>query len=195
MSKRPGSIEGQRTPVLVVPGEGGLYVLIDGFGRLAALSALERVTGMPFRASAARWRPHDGDEAAGGVGPHPPHLPPPEDPMNDRPQAHLLVRPEDLQVRDWLAFDRTRMANERTLLAYLRTALGLLIAGVALVRIYPGRILELAVGCVSIGLGLGALGVGVARFRRVRARYASLASHPAVRSWEIRHGGDGTASG
>ncbi|MBN1335661.1 MAG: DUF202 domain-containing protein [Deltaproteobacteria bacterium] len=113
--------------------------------------------------------------------------------MEDRSPSHLVVRPADLLVRDWLAFDRTLMASERTLLAYLRTALGLLAAGVALLRIYPGQVPEVVVGCVSIGLGFVALGVGARRFRRVRARYASLVSNPAVRSWEIRPGGNGPA--
>lgn len=36
--------EGQRTPVLVVPAEGGLFVLIDGFARIAALETLGRDT-------------------------------------------------------------------------------------------------------------------------------------------------------
>lgn len=36
--------EGQRTPVLVVPAEGGRFVLIDGFARVAALETLGRDT-------------------------------------------------------------------------------------------------------------------------------------------------------
>ncbi len=38
--------------------------------------------------------------------------------------------PEELVLRDHLAIDRTAMANERTFLAYVRTALALLVIGV-----------------------------------------------------------------
>ncbi len=42
---------------------------------------------------------------------------------------------EDLITRDWLAIDRTRMANERTFLAYFRTFIVVLGSGVAILRV------------------------------------------------------------
>ena len=42
---------------------------------------------------------------------------------------HMQDRSETL-VRDWLAWQRTELANERTLLSYLRTALGFFIVGI-----------------------------------------------------------------
>jgi len=39
---------------------------------------------------------------------------------------------EDLILRDELSIDRTRQANERTLLAYPRSAIALVIAGVSI---------------------------------------------------------------
>lgn len=42
---------------------------------------------------------------------------------------------EDLITRDWLAIDRTRMANERTFLAYFRTFIVILGSGVAILRV------------------------------------------------------------
>lgn len=42
---------------------------------------------------------------------------------------------EELIVRDWLAIDRTRMANERTFLAYLRTFIVVLSSGVAILKV------------------------------------------------------------
>lgn len=42
---------------------------------------------------------------------------------------------EPLIVRDYLALERTRLANTRTLLAYARTAIGSFGAGVGLVKL------------------------------------------------------------
>jgi len=50
-----------------------------------------------------------------------------------------------------LAAARTRMANERTLLTYVRTSLALLAFGLTLWQLQPGR---------GQGIGLGAIGTG-----------------------------------
>jgi len=49
-----------------------------------------------------------------------------------------------------LAAARTRMANERTLLTYVRTSLALLAFGLTLLQLHPGR---------GRGLGYGALAI------------------------------------
>lgn len=68
----------------------------------------------------------------------------------------------DLQVA------RTSLANERTLLAWNRTGLALISAGVAVAKLFP----QLAIlgggvflGVVLIGVGTGAIGTGYARWR------------------------------
>ena len=50
---------------------------------------------------------------------------------------------ESLIIRDLLAIDRTVMANTRTFLAYIRTALTLFIAGVTFIHFFEPRILFL----------------------------------------------------
>jgi len=55
-------------------------------------------------------------------------------------QAFLLgdrdfTNNEDLILRDHLALVRTRLANERTLLSYIRSALYLLLGGIALLQL------------------------------------------------------------
>ena len=40
-----------------------------------------------------------------------------------------------LSLSDWLAIERTRLANERTFLAYFRTSLALLAGGVTILRL------------------------------------------------------------
>lgn len=73
-------------------------------------------------------------------------------------------------LRDHLAYDRTVLANERTLLSYFRTAIALLAAGGTLIKLFaiePGMVrlgyLLLAVGAISIV-------VGALRFIAVRKR-------------------------
>ncbi len=43
---------------------------------------------------------------------------------------------KDFTVRDQLAYDRTKMANERTILSYFRTFIGVEGAGAALIKLF-----------------------------------------------------------
>lgn len=75
---------------------------------------------------------------------------------------------------DDLARLRTELANERTLLSWLRTALGLMAAGGVLIRFQPGPA-ALVVGVGLVAVGVGCLVGGIVRFRSVRARIATMA--------------------
>jgi putative membrane protein len=48
------------------------------------------------------------------------------------------VTPDKLILRDCLAAERTRLANERTLLAYLRCALILFMAAITILKLFEG---------------------------------------------------------
>lgn len=67
--------------------------------------------------------------------------------------------PQDIILRDYLAVDRTRLANQRTLLSMIRTGLYFEVAGITLMTIdqFSGvqRLapLLLIVGIVFIGFG------------------------------------------
>lgn len=61
----------------------------------------------------------------------------------------------------------TILANERTLLSYIRTALALFIAGLTFVRFFDNRIIEI-IGWVFIPLGLINLVLGIVRYRATR---------------------------
>jgi putative membrane protein len=61
------------------------------------------------------------------------------------------------------------LANERTLLAYIRTTLGFLMLGLPLVVMFPGGLVS-TLGVLTLGIGGGLLVVGVMRFMRMRAR-------------------------
>jgi putative membrane protein len=90
-------------------------------------------------------------------------------------QEELLV--EELILRDHLALDRTRLANERTLLAYLRTALMLAVAGATAEKVMGGSTTVVVTGWLFIGLG-GLVGLlGTWRFlvmqKKINRRMAS----------------------
>lgn len=72
-----------------------------------------------------------------------------------------------LPLSDRLAISRTDLANERTLLAYVRTALALAAGGVGLVQFFTSPAV-VALGWVLIPGGVTVLVVGVVRFQRAR---------------------------
>ena len=74
---------------------------------------------------------------------------------------------KDLITRDWLAIDRTKMANERTFLAYLRTVMVILGSGIALLKVQVLDDLR-EFGFILIGLAPVILIFGVTRFFYVR---------------------------
>ncbi|MBN1939859.1 MAG: DUF202 domain-containing protein [Candidatus Aminicenantes bacterium] len=61
---------------------------------------------------------------------------------------------------------RTRLANERTLLAYIRTSLAFLAGGLGIVHFFPSGALQ-AVGWILAGVGIVVLGLGIGRYIRV----------------------------
>lgn len=71
---------------------------------------------------------------------------------------------ENLILRDELAIDRTVLANERTLLSYLRSAVALLIAGITIVNFSTeGWFRAMGIACIPTGIITAV--IGVARYR------------------------------
>jgi putative membrane protein len=64
------------------------------------------------------------------------------------------------------------LANERTLLAYVRTSIMLAFSGITAVKIFPRDPLFLVMGIVLIPLAAGVGLFGYIHFRRVRDRTA-----------------------
>lgn len=76
-------------------------------------------------------------------------------------------RDQEMILRDYLAADRTAMANERLLLAYIRTALATVGAGAAILHFQNGPWSMLSGGLLAAsGLIIGI--VGLYRFRITR---------------------------
>jgi putative membrane protein len=73
-----------------------------------------------------------------------------------------------LILRDVLAIDRTRLANERTLLAWLRTAIMLLVSGVTLIKLFEGITALEVMGALLIPLGLLTAAWGFRRYLHTR---------------------------
>ena len=80
----------------------------------------------------------------------------------------------DASLRDQLARDRTRMANERTLLAYGRTAIMLLASGATALKLYGDEPTMRIAGWALIGAASMMLALGVLRFIRYQATIQSI---------------------
>lgn len=76
-------------------------------------------------------------------------------------------------LRDRLAYVRTELANERTLLSWIRTALGLAGAGAVILR-FGGEMSTRILGFALILIGGSALAGGVLRYRRTVRKIRSL---------------------
>jgi putative membrane protein len=77
--------------------------------------------------------------------------------LEDDPYA--VFKREEMILRDWLALDRTILANKRTFLAYARTSIALVVLGMAFIRFANHHLLEIA-GFVLIALGVVIFFVG-----------------------------------
>jgi putative membrane protein len=91
--------------------------------------------------------------------------------MTDNPYKRFSN--SELILRDELAIDRTILANERTVLSYLRGSVSLIIAGVTFVHfIVPGTLHYIGISFIPIGLVAGIF--GVCRYRRMDKRIRAI---------------------
>ncbi|MBM3500885.1 MAG: DUF202 domain-containing protein [Armatimonadetes bacterium] len=80
-------------------------------------------------------------------------------------------------LRDHLAIDRTVLANERTFLAYIRTALTLLVVGASFIKFFDSMTLDV-VGWAFMPAAVAVLGFGVWRYRQTKALIRKAESAP-----------------
>jgi putative membrane protein len=80
---------------------------------------------------------------------------------------------EEMILRDWLALDRTVLANKRTFLAYGRTAIALFALGIAFVKLIQHEFFEVA-GFILMALGIAVFTVGLREFLANTARFKKL---------------------
>lgn len=91
--------------------------------------------------------------------------------MNQNPYTRF--KKEELILRDYLAVDRTALANERTLLSYIRTSVALAAAGGALIHFLDSLATNVG-GGLLLALAAGILGVGLQRFIWYQRRLKNL---------------------
>lgn len=80
------------------------------------------------------------------------------------------IDPSNLTLRDSLAKDRTVLANERTLLSYIRTGFGLAAGGVTLLKLFPEESSSRILGLTLLISGIAVICFGVVRFVSTRRR-------------------------
>jgi putative membrane protein len=88
--------------------------------------------------------------------------------------AENETKKEQLLLADKLALERTHLANERTLLAYLRSTLIGVVTALTILKLFPEdpslKIAALVMGPTSIGAGL----FGIYRFFSFRKRLLDI---------------------
>ena len=70
---------------------------------------------------------------------------------------------EKMILRDYLAADRTVMANERTFLAYIRTALSIFAVGASFLQFFNSRVIQI-VGWIFIPVGIIIFIIGLIKY-------------------------------
>lgn len=89
-----------------------------------------------------------------------------DDPYHD-------FRREDMILRDWLALDRTVLANKRTFLAYARTAIAMAVLGIAFIKLIGHQFFEIS-GFVLVSLGLFVFFYGLREYATNHRRFKTL---------------------
>jgi putative membrane protein len=84
---------------------------------------------------------------------------------------------EKIILRDYLALERTRLANERTLFSYIRTSLYLLIGGITMLQLEGFGSIRW-IGELSIGLCIVIMAFGLIRFHQMRNKLRKYYSNP-----------------
>ena len=80
---------------------------------------------------------------------------------------------DDMILRDWLALDRTVLANKRTFLAYARTSIALMALGIAFIELIEHRFFEIS-GFMLIAVGMGVFVIGLREFASTNRRLRRL---------------------
>lgn len=76
---------------------------------------------------------------------------------------------KDLSLSDYLAVERTKLANERTLLAYTRSSLYLLLGALAFIQLQGYEHMRW-LGYVSIIMSIIIMAIGLLRFYTLKKR-------------------------
>jgi putative membrane protein len=80
--------------------------------------------------------------------------------------SNTFQNQEEIILRDYLAMERTKLANERTLLSYIRSSLYLLLGGIAIIQLEGFENIKF-IGYISLFLTVLLVIIGVYRFQNL----------------------------
>ncbi|MDQ3018724.1 MAG: DUF202 domain-containing protein [bacterium] len=87
--------------------------------------------------------------------------------MSEDQYKPYMQEREDMILRDYLAVDRTMLANETSFMSYVRTALTLIAAGATLIKFFNDNPLFQTLGWAFVLVGGWLVIHGYNRFRKV----------------------------
>jgi putative membrane protein len=82
---------------------------------------------------------------------------------------------DSLILRDYLALDRTVLANERTLFSYIRLSLGIAAAGVGMIELLDVKPAVVS-GCILVAISPFVCVIGVLRFIAMQKKLRTIQS-------------------
>ena len=88
-----------------------------------------------------------------------------------RDDLHLILR-------DHPALDRTKLTNQRTMPAHLRTAIMLLVSGVTLIKVFHSETVVVISGIALLPISLIVAGIGLVSFLMTKRRMKNLYNLP-----------------
>lgn len=80
---------------------------------------------------------------------------------------------DNMIIRDYLALDRTILANRRTLLSYVRTFIGLFGGGIGLVELLDNSVI-MVIGYISMAVSVPILVFGIIEYVKVKKSLSSI---------------------
>lgn len=88
--------------------------------------------------------------------------------MSKKKKAHSIYdfNRDDMTLKDFLAVDRTALANERTFLAYIRTGIGFLAIAISLIKLFHS-IFTNVLGALFVILAIVTSVYGLYRYKRM----------------------------
>ena len=80
---------------------------------------------------------------------------------------------DEMILRDYLALDRTVLANERTLLSYLRTFIGTFSAGIAMVKLFDAYLINV-IGYIFAAVSPLFIVLGAIRYAQISGKLKTI---------------------
>jgi putative membrane protein len=90
---------------------------------------------------------------------------------------------EKIILRDFLALERTTLANERTLFAYIRTSLYLILGGIAFLKMESLETVQW-LAYLSFGISLIMIIYGIVRYFKLKHKLQKFYDEDSMKSFE-----------